>query len=248
MSDSPTLAPPRPLAIWRMSDLALGLGLAGLGFLVLIGGLLGASIVTGVAPDEETLATALIAAVVTVLFEAWLGVTVWLLARRRRLSEDDIGLVQKASIRWGAYAVAGAYLTLVVYALLLEAIERLTAADLGALKQGNGIPESLGNTPLVMGVLGVGIVVAAPLGEELFFRAFLFRALAGRFGLVAGLLLSGLLFGAFHTNVGVFIPFFAIGVILAWAYHVSGSLWTPIAAHVTINGISFIATLAGGSS
>ena len=248
MSDSPTLAAPRPPAIWRMSDLALGLGLAGLGFLVLIGALFGASIVIDVAPEDDTQAAALIAAVVTVLFEAWLGVTVWLLARRRRLVEGDLGLAQTGSVRWAAYAVAAAYLTLVVYALVVAAIERLTAADLGALKQGNGIPESLGNTPLVMGILGVGIVVAAPLGEELFFRAFLFRALSGRFGLVAGLLLSGLLFGAFHTNVGVFIPFFCIGVILAWAYHVSGSLWTPIAAHVTINGISFIATLAGGSS
>ncbi|MSQ30210.1 MAG: CPBP family intramembrane metalloprotease [Dehalococcoidia bacterium] len=125
--------------------------------------------------------------------------------------------------------------------------ERLSSADLGVLKQGNGISDLPTSTSLVWFILGFTVMAIAPLSEELFFRGFLFRAVQGRAGLVAGLLVSALAFAAFHLNVGVLLPFFAVGLIFAWAYHASGSLWTPIAAHTIFNSIAFIATLAGVS-
>lgn len=245
---APLVAAPLPPSIWRMSDIAVGLGLAGLGFLVLIAGLIVASRVLDAAPDDGTLATALLAAIVTLLFEASLALIVLFLARHRALTGEQLGLAQPGRWRWSLYAVLGAYAVLIVYGLVVLAIERLTGSDLGVLRQGNGLPDTAGDAPLVLAILGVSVVVVAPLAEELFFRAFLFRAVQGRWGLVAGLLFSGLAFSLFHTNVGVAVPFFVIGVLLAWAYHATGSLWTPIAAHATINGIGFIATLAGVSS
>lgn len=251
MSDSPSPAPSVPgvtptlPSLWRVSDIALGLGLAGLGFLVLIGSLIGTSIVMDAGSEDGEAAPALLAAVVTLLFEAWLGAVVWLLARRRGLSGAALGLDRPGVPKWAVYAVVAAYAALIAYGLVVALIERLTGVDLSVLRQGNGIPDSVGNSALVWTILGVSVVVVAPLGEELFFRAFLFRAVQGRLGLVAGLLLSGLAFSVFHTNIGVVVPFFVIGVILAWAYHATASLWTPIAAHATINGVAFIATLAG---
>jgi membrane protease YdiL (CAAX protease family) len=244
---SPHLAP-GTTSLWRLSDLALGAGLATLGFLVLLGSLVAAAVLLDGGPSDDSVPRALLAAVVTLLFEAWLGAVVWYLARRRRLTGEDLGLSQPGRLRWAIYAVAGAYGSLIVYGIFVALMERLTQADLEILRQGNRIPDSAGNNPLVWGVLGVSVVVVAPLAEELFFRAFLFRAVEARLGLAAGVLLSALTFSVFHMNIGVVVPFFAIGVILVWVYHATGSLWTPIAAHATINGISFIATLAGVGS
>lgn len=240
----PTALPP---SRWRLSDLAAGLALLLLGYAVLLGVLVGVSLALGVDPELDT-AGALVAATVTLFLEAWIGCVVWLVARRRGIGGVDLGLDPPQSWLPVGYAVAGAYASLIVYGLAILAIERLTGAELGLLKEGNGIPDSPANTSAVWFVLGVSVMALAPLSEEVFFRGFLFRAIHGRIGLAAGLILSALAFSLFHLNVGVIFPFFLIGLIFAWAYHASGSLWTPIAAHAIFNSVSFIATLAGVGS
>lgn len=246
-SVSPTPPATLPSSRWRLSDLAAGLALLLLGYLVLLGVLVGVSVALGVTPKEDQ-AGALLAAAVTLLLEAWIGVVVWLVARRRGIGGADLGLGLPRSWRWAGYAVAGAYAALIAYGLAVVAAERLTGADLGALKEGNAIPDSPANTSAVWFVLGVSVMALAPLSEELFFRGFLFRAVQGRAGLAAGLLISALAFAVFHLNLGVVLPFFVIGLIFAWAYHASGSLWTPIAAHAIFNSVSFVAVLAGVGS
>jgi len=42
-----------------------------------------------------------------------------------------------------------------------------------------------------------------------------------------------------HFNVGSIIPFTSIGMLLAWAFVLSGSLRRAIRAHVAITSISF---------
>lgn len=247
VSVSPTPAVTLPPSRWRLSDLAAGLAMLLLGYVVLLGVLVGVSVALGVTPEEDQ-GGALLAAGVTLLLEAWIGCVVWLVARRRGIGGADLGLDPPQSWLWVGYAVAGAYASLIAYGVAVMVAERFTGADLGVLKEGNGIPDSPANTAAVWFVLGVSVMALAPLSEELFFRGFLFRAVQGKAGLIAGLLVSAVAFAAFHLNFGVVLPFFAIGLIFAWAYHATGSLWTPIAAHAIFNGISFIATLAGVSS
>jgi membrane protease YdiL (CAAX protease family) len=79
----------------------------------------------------------------------------------------------------------------------------------------------------------------------LFFRSFIFRAIQARWGLIAGILISGAIFAVVHFEVSVALPFWGIGAWFAWAYHRSGSLWTTIVAHAIFNGISFAVTVSG---
>ena len=39
-----------------------------------------------------------------------------------------------------------------------------------------------------------------------------------------------------------------IGMVFAFAYYRSGSLWTPVIAHAIFNGVSFAVTIAGVNS
>lgn len=245
--DSPTAPVALPPSRWRPSDLAAGVALLLLGYVVLLVVLVGVATALGVSPDEDT-SGALLAAVVTLLLEVWIGGVVWLVARRRGLSGVDLGMEPPRSWLWVGYAVAGAYASLIAYGVAVMVAERVTGADLGVLREGNGIPDTPANTTVVWFILGVSVMAVAPLSEELFFRGFLFRAIHGRLGLAAGLLISALAFSLFHLNLGVVVPFLAIGLIFAWAYHATGSIWTPIAAHTIFNSISFIATLAGVAS
>ena len=83
--------------------------------------------------------------------------------------------------------------------------------------------------PLVVAGLLVVACVLAPAYEELLFRAGLYRFCRQKFGRNAALLLSGLLFGAAHTNLASFLPLSCLGMALALAYE--GNRRHPRADH-----------------
>jgi membrane protease YdiL (CAAX protease family) len=89
----------------------------------------------------------------------------------------------------------------------------------------------------VLGVLAV--VVAAPLGEEVFFRGFLFGSLRGRMGFAPAAAISATAFALFHVTPLLVVLMFFVGVALAWLYERRGSLVAPIGAHAMFNVIGY---------
>lgn len=64
-------------------------------------------------------------------------------------------------------------------------------------------------------------LLAAPLAEELIFRALLYGWLRGYMGFWSSSLISALAFGLYHGNWIQGIYAFTIGMILAWGYETS---------------------------
>ena len=81
-----------------------------------------------------------------------------------------------------------------------------------------------------------------PMSEELFFRGFIFRGLLPKMGPWWAIAVSALIFSGFHfSHVGVLIPVFIIGFLLAWLYWKTGSLWAAIGAHAGQNVLALAA-------
>ena len=80
-----------------------------------------------------------------------------------------------------------------------------------------------------------------PMSEELFFRGFIFRGLLPKMGPWWAIAVSALLFSGFHLSVGVLIPIFITGFLLAWLYWKTGSLWAAIGAHAGQNALALAA-------
>lgn len=94
--------------------------------------------------------------------------------------------------------------------------------------------------PLVlMRISGAALVV--PVMEELFWRSFLMRWLAGARFLeinpanvgLRGFLITALLFGVEHN---LWLAGLVAGLIYGWLYARSGNLWSPVIAHAVTNG------------
>jgi membrane protease YdiL (CAAX protease family) len=91
----------------------------------------------------------------------------------------------------------------------------------------------------------------APLGEEIFFRGFIFAGLIRFAGPAWAMLVSGFIFSIFHVTspetAGLVVPFTAVGALFAWLYYRTGSLWPSIGAHLLFNLVSFVllASMAG---
>lgn len=90
------------------------------------------------------------------------------------------------------------------------------------------------------------VAVAAPIGEELFFRGFVFNVLRHRLNFTSAVWLSAALFALLHISVRNFLPILVIGVLLAWLYTRTGSLWSSVVMHGTFNFLSALAAFILG--
>jgi membrane protease YdiL (CAAX protease family) len=92
------------------------------------------------------------------------------------------------------------------------------------------------------------IGVLAPVCEELFFRGALFargRA-AGKAWTAA--VVSSALFAVAHMNGAMSLYYFAVGIAMCFLFRKTGTLASPIAAHMTVNLTACIAMLIGVDS
>ena len=94
--------------------------------------------------------------------------------------------------------------------------------------------------PIALGLLATTAVVLAPLFEETIFRGALLPVLAARFGPLAGVLLSGLLFAMAHISVGELAPLTVLGVGLGLVRLRSGRLWPSVLMHGLWNAVTFL--------
>jgi uncharacterized protein len=91
------------------------------------------------------------------------------------------------------------------------------------------------------------VVVIAPIGEEIFFRGFLYRALRRRFRVWVAAVASSVVFGLVHVYPLLIPALFVVGLGLALLYERQKSLLAPVVAHATFNILGFVMIALGRS-
>ena len=84
------------------------------------------------------------------------------------------------------------------------------------------------------------IVVITPIVEEILFRGFILAGLTLAFGNVKGMICASALFAVGHLDLDLMPPFFVSGMLIAWLYMRTGSLWPPIAMHALTNAVATV--------
>jgi membrane protease YdiL (CAAX protease family) len=150
------------------------------------------------------------------------------LASPERLGLRPFKLGRGIGLALGAYL--GFFAFVVVYALVVDPEPQEIIDELRAEEE----------TAKIV-ALGLLVILAAPISEEIFFRGFLFGGLRGRMSFWAAAIVSGTLFGLVHLPTGpAQVPPLAVfGVVLAWLYERTGSLGPPIFMHMIQNAIAF---------
>lgn len=151
---------------------------------------------------------------------------------RKRLSWKEVGL-QPISREWILLSVALG----IIATVLAAVVGAVIAALLGLEGENPQLPFLAPGGFSVGGLIGMTLLAGfvAPFAEELLFRGVLYRWIRDRWGYIPALLLSSLLFGIAHVDPLVAVTAFVAGLVLAWSYERSGSLWTPVLVHVVYN-------------
>lgn len=89
------------------------------------------------------------------------------------------------------------------------------------------------------------VAVAPGICEELLFRGFMLRFFE-KYGVKISIVLSGLMFAAFHLDPFRFVPVFLLGMLLAYLTLRSGSIVNAMILHTLNNGFAvFVMSFAG---
>lgn len=153
--------------------------------------------------------------------------------RRLGLRKPDGPVVSTFFIGIGIYALSAIALT-----LLLQPEQQDIAENLGADED---------SALLVTVIAGILIAPVTAFCEEIFFRGLIFGGIRQTRPFWFAALLSGAIFGLLHLtagDLGVALQLTILGVIFAWMYERSGSLWVPIALHTVNNTIAFISLIS----
>jgi membrane protease YdiL (CAAX protease family) len=81
------------------------------------------------------------------------------------------------------------------------------------------------------------IVIVAPLAEEMLFRGLILRGFLNRYTFRRSIIVSALLFGAVHENLWQLPSAVIIGLLLAWWFAKTRSLWPCVLGHALFNGL-----------
>ena len=87
---------------------------------------------------------------------------------------------------------------------------------------------------LWMGLFHIGLVPS--ICEEIMYRGYVQRSLEKSWGIWTAIILSGLIFGAYHLQITRILPLAALGILFAYITYVSNSLIPAMAAHLVNNG------------
>jgi uncharacterized protein len=108
--------------------------------------------------------------------------------------------------------------------------------------------EELGEGSLVAGfAVSTAVIVVAPVAEEIFFRAFFYRALRTRLPVWSAALIDGVVFGSLHfqgVDTAIILPVIALfGVGQCLVYERTGSLFAVIAIHAAFNTVAMLSVV-----
>lgn len=170
-----------------------------------------------------------------VVGEAGMPLAAWLFGvRRYRCGWGSLGF--RSFNRWRGLALAAA---VVAFGILISYVYELLVGG-AEIQASNEMYSALIDSGFGMATIAIIAVVVAPLAEELFFRGFLFAGISKRWGYSWGVIVSGALFSVAHAGSGGLVPIFILGMLLAWLYKRTGSLWPCILAHFAYNSLALL--------
>lgn len=116
---------------------------------------------------------------------------------------------------------------------LIEQIKQMIEESYKLLVSSESLPE-------FFAVLIIVAIIPAFV-EELLFRGLIQSSFERKLTPIKSLILTGIIFGAFHLNPFTFVALAGIGIYLGFLRYIANSLWVAVAAHFYNNALICIA-------
>ncbi len=205
-------------APWTARDIWLGLGAFGLWIIIALGFGVGREAFSW----KMDIGVFIAFWELVLLLPAW-----WFSVRKYHLSWDALGLraFDFETIAIGCGLMILAFCFNFFYSLAASLLNLNTQMDITGLFDMVSTPWPL----LVAGVL------VAPFVEEVFFRGFVFAGFRVKCGWIPAAVISAGLFAVVHMQPTLMLPIFLMGLIFAYLYQRTNSIWPAVIMHLATN-------------
>jgi len=221
------------LPAWKFKDLLIIFG--GIVFLLITGfGLLGVILQVWERPSDQFFEPTIAQSLIVAGMEAIAlirGVYIFGI-RRRKVGWGSVG-IKNVSFFWLAIAFITTSIAIPITGLITLIVMLVLGLPLENPQLDFLLPEDITGAQAIGMILLAGIL--APFGEEVLFRGVLYQYLRDKWGVLAGVILSSLVFGLIHLNLAVGVTAFLLGILLAVCFEYSRSLWTSVLIHAVNN-------------
>jgi membrane protease YdiL (CAAX protease family) len=196
-----------------------------------------------VSPLQDAIGGVLGFAVTSVLEATFLIAPLVFALRTRPAGSSFVEALRALGFRrfnWGVAALWVVIAGVVGYAA--SALYDVVKGPLCLQTNTDALAEQIKIAPLTtLGLLLAGALVA-PVCEEVFFRGFLLPGISRAMPIWAAVIVSSLLFGVAHVDLGSFAPLVVIGLLLGVVRWKTRSLWPSIFLH-TLNNVAALLAL-----
>ena len=103
------------------------------------------------------------------------------------------------------------------------------------IEAGSENTNQLGEMMKVTPIMILAVAVLGPILEELVFRRVIFGTLIKKYNFWISAIVSGVVFAAIHLEFEHIILYSICGLVFAYLYHKTQSIWASIIAHVLLN-------------
>jgi len=193
--------------------------------------------------EAEDLPLSVLPLLQTPLWVGLIGVPIW--ASRTKGFGDlrrDFGFTMKGRDVW--VGLLCGFVGQLLIGIVLLPLYELFGIDEDEVGQTAEELADRADDPLGVVMLFLVVVIGAAIFEEVFYRGLWMRAIANRFGKVAGVVLSAALFGLMHFQAVDTFALAGFGLIAAALATRYGRLGPAIWAHVAFNLTALISLLA----
>lgn len=174
--------------------------------------------------------------VLTALSSAIMLGVVWLFLRSKKFRIRDFGF-KKPTLGGVGIAVLAYMVYFAIFLVTVFALSAFVPAFNADETQDVGF---VGAQGWQLALAFIGLVIIAPISEEIFFRGFLYRGLRRSWPMWLAALGASGLFALAHGQWNVGVDVFILSLLLIFVYQKTGNLWLSIGMHATKNLIAFM--------
>lgn len=169
-------------------------------------------------------------------FFAGIGLAWWLGIKRRGGSFADLGFTNVRP--W--FDVPIVFLAEIIIFVALATYGLIVLKITGQNVPEQPVIDLFGRSKSGFTLAVIFVAVLAPIGEEVFFRGFVYSAFKRQWGVKIAIIGSSLVFALFHIEPLFYVPMFIIGAILASLYEYRHSLAPNIMLHALNNLLALL--------
>ncbi|HEX5796779.1 MAG TPA: CPBP family intramembrane glutamic endopeptidase [Candidatus Saccharimonadales bacterium] len=179
------------------------------------------------------------------LAEAAALALLWWFLRRRKITWSRIG-IKKPSLGNILYAIP-AYVVYFAFLLVAFIFLKQFVPDVD-VEQTQQIGFEAASGALALSLVFTALVIMPALVEEIMIRGFLFGGLRNRFSFLPAALITSIVFGLAHLQLGsgtsplwiAAVDTFILSIVLVWLREKTGNIWAGVVVHLAKNSLAFM--------